>query len=481
MAEAGPLDELERARVDLARARLAFATNRSSDAPSLLLKAGKRLEPIATGLARATYRDAMVAALFAGHLASPDAHVLAVARAVEAAPPSPHPPSPADLLLDGLAAHFNRGYATGLPILRTALSAFGGDLPAEQELRWLSLAYVAAMHVRDEDRWFMLSDRWAQLARELGALSELPLALSARVQVLVLAGELTAAALLAEEVQAATEATGSDFPPLSATCVAAMRGHEAEASTLIAATLRDARLRGLGLGIAAAEWATAVLNNGLGRYQEALAAAQRAAEDVGLGFSSWALVELIEAAARSGATETGVAALRRLADMSRRSGTDWALGVEARSHALLTDGEDAEALYREAIVRLGRTRVRTELARAHLLYGEWLRRERRRSEARAQLRTARELLESMGMEAFAERARRELRATGETARKRSVEARGQLTAQEAQVAKLARDGLSNPEIGTRLFISARTVQYHLSNVFTKLGITSRSQLDRALP
>jgi DNA-binding CsgD family transcriptional regulator len=225
-----------------------------------------------------------------------------------------------------------------------------------------------------------------------------------------------------------------------------------------------------------------VLNNGLGRYAEALAAAQRASENhPELGQSNWAMVELIEAAARSGMTEAAAGAYRRLAEMTGASGTDWGLGIQARSQALLSEGDEAERLYREAIERLGRTRLRVELARAHLLYGEWLRRQRRRGEARGPLRTAHGMLEEMGLEAFAARARRELGATGETARKRTVTTRIELTVQEAQIARLARDGMSNPEIGTRLFLSPRTVQYHLGKVFTKLEITSRSQLQRNLP
>jgi DNA-binding CsgD family transcriptional regulator len=299
---------------------------------------------------------------------------------------------------------------------------------------------------------------------------------------LLFAGELTAAASLIEEAKAATEATRSNLAPYGALGLAALQGREAEASALIQATRKEVALRGEGIGVTVAEWANALLYNGLGRYQKALAAAQQATGYRGdLGSSNWGLVELIEASARSGRRETAADAHRRLLEMTHVSGTDWALGVEARSHALLSDGEAAERLYRESIARLSRTRVRVELARARLLYGEWLRRERRRADAREQLRAAHAMLDAMGVEAFAEQARRELLATGETARKRTVGTSDQLTAQEAQIARLARDGLSNPKIGTRLFISARTVQYHLHTVFTKLGISSRSQLDRALP
>jgi DNA-binding CsgD family transcriptional regulator len=301
--------------------------------------------------------------------------------------------------------------------------------------------------------------------------------------VLLVTGELTTAASTVKEMQAAIEATGSSLAPYGALGLAALRGSQAEASALIEATLRDAPPRGEGLGISAAEWANAVLSNSLGRYQEALTAAQRASQNhFELGFSNWAVVELIEAAARSGMSETATGAYRRLAEMTGASGTGWALGIEARSHALVSEGEEAERLYRESIAHLDRTRVRVELARAHLLYGEWLRRQRRRSDARKQLRTAHGMLEAMGLEAFAARARRELQATGETARKRTVATRDkELTAQEAQIARLAREGLSNPEIGARLFLSPRTVQYHLGKVFAKLGICSRSQLDHILP
>jgi DNA-binding CsgD family transcriptional regulator len=338
------------------------------------------------------------------------------------------------------------------------------------------------VHLWDDDRVDRVSTRWTQLAREVGALTALPRALFSRVYMLVVTGELTDAAALVEESRTAVEATQSAFLPYSGLVLAALRGRAAEASVVIDAIMRSAPPRGEGIGISACEWAKAVLDNGLGRYREALTAAQRATENPWeFGFANWALVELVEAAARSGMRETAVDAHRRLADTTLASGTDWALGVEARSRALLSEGEMAERLYRSAIVHLGRTRVRTELARAHLLYGEWLRRERRRSEARAQLRTALGMLEAMGMEGFAERAGRELRASGETARQRTVATRDDLTHQEAQIARMARDGLSNPEIGTRLFISARTVQYHLAKVFTKLDISSRSQLARVLP
>jgi DNA-binding CsgD family transcriptional regulator len=483
MAESGPLTDVQQANADLMRAQLAFNTSRGGDAPALLLKAARRLEPIDADLSRATYLDAVSAAIFAGRLASPGGDVREVARAASAAPPPRHTPRVPDLLLDGTAAGLHLGYAAGIPVLRRALADFGVGMSAEEELRWMWQACVTAMRVWDDDRWDLLSARYVQLARETGALSELPLALTARAYILLFAGDLTAAASLTDELQAVKEATGSALAPYGALGLAALRGDETEATALIDATMEDVTRRGEGVGITFAQWANAALNNGLGHYDKAVAAGRHAtAYEKDLASLRWSLVELIEAAARCEMTETATRAYRQLTEMASASGTDWVLGAQARSHALLSQGEAAERLYRESIARFGKTRLRVDLARTHLLYGEWLRRERRRIEAREQLRMAYGMLEAMGIAAFAERAMRELQATGETARKRTLPARHQaLTAQEAQIARLARDGLSNPEIGTRLFISAHTVQYHLRKVFTKLGITSRSQLDRVLP
>ncbi len=482
VADAGPLSEPQQARVDVLRAQLAFVTNRGRDAPPLLLKAAKRLEPIDARLARATYLDALTAAMFAGRLATAGGDTLEVALVAGAAPRPLRAPHAPDLLLDGLVANFNEGYGAGVPILRRALTAFGTEMSADEELRWLWLACVVAIHLWDDEHWDGLSRRYVELARTAGALTELPLALSMRAYMLLFAGDLAAAAALVDEIATVTEATGSNPSPYAALTLAALRGRQAEASALIESTTRDVTRRGEGLGIAVAERANAVLNNGLGRYREAMAAVQTiVAYGRDPGSTNWAAVEFIEAAAHAGMRETAAETLSGLAEMARASGSDWALGMEARSRALLTDGEAAERLYRESIMYLGRTDLRTELARVHLLYGEWLRRDGRRTDAREQLRKARHMLEQMGIEAFAERARRELRASGETARKRTAGTSQELTAQEAQIARLAREGLSNPEIATRLFISARTVQYHLSKVFAKLGISSRSQLSHVLP
>lgn len=476
LAEAGPLSELQHARTDLVRAQVAFVTNRGSDAPPLMLKAARRLATIDPDLSRTTYLDALHAAIFAGRLAV-GSETVAVGRAAQAAPRSPTPDL-SGLLLGGFVAYFSDGFAAGLPMLRCAVHAALCETSSNEVLPWL--AGIAALHVWDDKSWDVISARHVELARTGGALAELPLALISRAVMLMFAGELTAAESLIQEAQTVTDATGDNLTDPAMT-LAAFRGHRAEASALIEGTTRDVVRRGEGIWLTAAEWAQAVLNNGIGDYKTALVAAERAAEHTDIALSTWALVEVIEAAARSGRKDTAAEALSRLAVMTSPSGTDWGLGIESRSRALLSDGSQAEGLYRDAIERLGRTRMRAELARAHLLYGEWLRRERRRTDARTQLRIAHGMLDAMGMEAFAERARRELEATGETARKRTVAVSvAQLTSQETQIARLARDGLSNPEIGARLFISARTVQYHLRKVFAKLGISSRNQLDQAL-
>jgi DNA-binding CsgD family transcriptional regulator len=480
-AQEGPLDELQRARVDLLRGQIAFAVNRGSDAPPLLLSAAKRLESLDVGLARETYLDALWAAMFVGRLAT-GGGLLEVAQAARGAPPPSQPPRPADLLLDGLALLITDGFAAGTPMLRRALSAFRSeDVSREDGLRWLWLACRAAANLWDDETWAVLAIRQVQLARDAGALTVLPIALNSRIYLHLNVGELAAAAALIEEAEAVTDATGSRLAPYGVLLLAGWRGREAAASELIEASMKEVVARGEGLGLTVIQWASAVLYNGLGRWEDALAAAQRAGEDPHEQlFSTWAAVELIEAATRSGLPEHAAGALERLSRSTGASGSDWALGIEARSRALISDGEAAERLYREAIDRLGRTQMRVELARAHLLYGEWLRRENRRIDAREQLRTAHQMLTAMGADGFAERAVRELHATGERVRKRIPDTPTQLTARETQIARLAGDGLSNPEIAAQLFMSPRTVEYHLHKVFTKLGIRSRNQLHGAL-
>jgi DNA-binding CsgD family transcriptional regulator len=328
----------------------------------------------------------------------------------------------------------------------------------------------------------VLARRGVHLARESGALAVLAVSVNVLAQVVALGGEFGPAALLVAEADSVREATGTQVAPYGALVLGGLRGREDEVAPLIDATIETAGAGGQGTAVQYATWARAVLLNGLGRYGEALVAARDAGEDTPeLFVSGWARSELVEAAARVGETEVAREAAERLTAVTTVAGTDWALGLAARARALVGEGPAAEAAYREAVERLGRTPVRPELARAHLLYGEWLRREHRRIDAREQLRAAHELFTAIGMEAFAERARGELRATGEKVRRRSADTRDELTAQERQIAHLARDGLSNPEIGARLFLSPRTVEWHLRKVFGKLGIRSRRELAKALP
>jgi DNA-binding CsgD family transcriptional regulator len=480
MARAGPLDELQRARVDLLAAEIAFGMHHGNDAPALLLHAAKRLESLDVRRARETHLSAIGAAQFAGRLAGGDA-LGETAAAARLAPPSDKTRA-SDLLLDGLAVRLTDGPAGAAPILTAAVTAFlSEDLPAEEGLRWLWSACNVALDLWDDQSWEALATRHVQLARDAGALTELPLALTSRAAVHIFGGELAVAASLTEEISQIITATGSQLAPYGALQLAAWQGHEATVQTLIDAIAKEVTSRGEGIGLTVVDWTRALVGNSRGRYVEALGAAEDASkESRELSVSARALVELIEAASRTGNAALGTNALTRLSASTRASGTDWALGVEARCRALLSDGQAAEDLYLEAMERLGRTRVKVEHARSHLLYGEWLRRGRRRMDARAHLRTAYDLFNTMGLEAFAERARRELRATGETARKRTLDTGGELTAQEALIAQLARDGHSNPAIGAQLFISPRTVEYHLHKVFAKLDIDSRDKL-RSLP
>jgi DNA-binding CsgD family transcriptional regulator len=477
VAQAGPLDALGRARVDLLLAQIAHSQNRRSDAPGLLLRAADRLETLHVGLARDTYLDALWAAQFAGRLAR-GGQLLEVAQAALAAPRLAEPRA-CDLLLEGSAIALVDGYAAGVPVLQDAVAAFcRDDIPQEEALRWWTFAGVVAQYLWDHESADRLSARHIQLGRETGAVGVLSVAMGLRIVVLALAGELHAAAQLVDEARTFAEAIGTTLQPYGPLMVAAWRGREAEVTALVDATLGEATARGEDEAVAAAQHARAVVGNGAGRYEEALVAALASVppQADGQTISNFALVELVEAAARTGQVERGAAALRSLAEITSASGSDWALGVEARSRALLSATDGAEDLYREAIERLGRTRVRGESARAHLVYGEWLRRQNRRVDARGQLRTAHEMFTGMGIEHFAERARRELAATGETVRARTVETITELTPQEAQIARLARDGRTNPEIGAELFLSARTVEWHLRKVFTKLGVTSRKEL-----
>ena len=484
MAEAGPLEELARARISLLRGQMAFSAGNSSDTPRLLIDAARRFEALDARLARETYLEALSAALL-GHRTSQigTSEIARAARGATAAPPSDS--RAPDLLLEGMATLVTDGYETGVPAVQRALSVFrDGDLPIGEQLRWLFVATRCAIDIWDDESWRDLAIRQVELARAVGALSLLPFAITQRFGMHLHAGEFATVAQLVDEFSVLKEATATGLPDFGTMMLAAWQGRSREAFRLIDEFITDMSERGQGYGVSLPHYTASVLYNGLGRYSDAMASAELASEQRDdLAFANLALAELIEAAVRGGQPGRAAAAMRRLTELTLPSGTAWGLGVAARSRALLSEGDEAERLYREAIGHLSSAPARTELARAHLLYGEWLRRQRRRREAREHLHTARDMLEAMGMDAFAERAGRELRATGETARKRTAAtARDEeLTAQEAQIARLAREGLSNPEIGTRLFISARTVQYHLGNIFAKLGIASRIQLSHVLP
>jgi DNA-binding CsgD family transcriptional regulator len=480
-AEIGALDDLQRARIELLRAQLAFASSRGAEVTPLLLAAARRLESLDVSLARETYVDAFASALFGARL-NIDVGVRDVADAARVAPRRADGDSTiADLLLDALVA-LTDDYDRAVPLCREALQRLSGEsIPPKERLRWLwHGGGVVALEVWDDESAYRLLHHNIEIARETGRLSALALALSAHTPVLVLCGELSAAASAVAETQSVEEATGISSAPYGALILQAWQGKPRKARELIETTIRDSSSRGEGIGVATSEYARAVLCNSLGEYDAALVAACSASEYQEVVAENWGLSELIEPAIRTGRTDLATDALRRVARKAHATGTDWALGIEARSKALLSEGSESETGFREAIEYLGRTRVRAELARTHLLYGEWLRREGRRGDARGQLRLAHERFARSGMEGFADRARVELQATGEKVRQRRVETRDDLTAQERRIAQLAGDGLSNPEIGARLFLSPRTVEWHLHKVFAKLGIRSRRALAGAL-
>jgi DNA-binding CsgD family transcriptional regulator len=482
-AEAHAVDDLQRARVEMLRGQVEWASVTGREAPVLLMQAARRLESLDAGLARETYLHAWVASHLAGPLAGPGGLLLEVSRTVQAAPPPAGAPRPGDLLLDGLTTMIIQGRAAAEPTLRRAVSAFLDDqVSGEEWLQWGIFAQMAAMAVWDFDSWVALSARHVELARALGALAPLSIALNGRGSVATHCGDFETATSLAAEKDVVNEVTGIRLATTCDLLLAGYRGRPAEAVPLFTATIEDSTARGEGLAVQMANWAAAVLRNGHGRYAEALAVAEPATEETYSPLSTQLILpELIEAAVRTRRTDLAREALGRLSAMTTIEGSDWAKGLEARSRALVGDGRDAEQRYAEAVERLGRTPLRLELARAHLLYGEWLRRENRRNDARHQLHAAYDLFATIGAEAFAERARGELLATGEKVRRREVDTYHQLTPQEEHIVRLARDGRTNREIAAELFISTRTVEWHLRKVFGKLGITSRRDLHNTAP
>ena len=474
-----PMDGLESAIAERLRGRIALHLSRSGEGAPVLFDAAQRLESFDAGLARETHLEALHAAAVAGRLGMGMRDAATVART---APAAPDPVRASDVLLDGLAVRFTDGIRAGAPMLKLALAALlDGNGEYEEDVRWPWLACRVAAEVFDDETWHLLASRYALIARGAGALGVLPIALMHLSLMCVFEGKLDTAAALVEEIDSIIDATGSRRISVPKLMLAACKGDEARASKLIDDARRDAIARGEGFVLTFGEQAHAILHNALGHYETALENAQRASAQDELHASVWSLPELVEAAVRSGKPELAADALERLRRRTQVAGTEWALGIEARCAALLSDDALAEGLYREAIERLGHCRVALDLARGRLLYGEWLRRHGRRVDAREQLRSARTSFAEMGAEAFAQRAGRELLATGETARKRSIETSDELTPHEARIARMARDGSSNQDIATELFVSRKTVEYHLHKVFSKLGISTRQQLEYVLP
>jgi DNA-binding CsgD family transcriptional regulator len=471
---AAPLDGVQSGRAGVLRGRLAFVSGGGPAAITELLTAAAQLEPASPILARETYLTAWGMAVGVA-----DGPTLVSASQAIRKLPMPAEPGALDLLLDGLSRLILQGRAAAADVLRRAVRAVGG-IGVPDVLKWGWVAAGASSAAWDDEASRLIFARQVQVARDAGALREMPYHLSTLSTALTWMGDFEGSAAVIAEGDTVAAATGHPMPPYPALQLLSWQGREAETVVLAGAATRSSAAAGFGMGVSGVQWAAAVLYNGLARYHEAIRAVRSAAGIAEPMYQTWLLPELVEAAARADEPVVARDALDRLVEETRPFDTGWARGVEARSRALVADDGD---LYLEAIAQLGRTTLRTELARAHLVYGEWLRRRRRRLEAREHLRTAYEMCRSIGMAAFAERARRELLATGETVRKRTADAGpgGELTAQERQIAQLVRDGLSNPEVGARLFLSSRTVEWHLRKIFTKLSITSRRQLREALP
>jgi DNA-binding CsgD family transcriptional regulator len=478
-AESGPLNGFQRARAALLRGHAAVVSAYGNEAASLLLEAAKQLEPFDLSFARRAYLTAWSAAVTAHHLGGASV-LLDVSRAVRALPPLPPDPHPLDLVIEGFALLITDGHAVAMPILQRAAKAVL-QLPVGDVLRWGWQVGGVRSATWDDDA-IAVYERQALLVRDAGALAELPIHLQALALERAWRGDLSGARGLISEAEGIATSMGTQVPPFALLRILALEGREAEARPLIESVIKESTARGQGIAVMVAHWAAAVLYNGRGRYEEAAATAgEVATKGILPWLSMWTRFELVEASARVGDTEVAWKALDELAATTQPAGTGFALGIEARCRALLADGDDAEELYREAVKQLDRAGIRTELARAHLVFGEWLRREGRLREAREALQAAEEMFAELGMEAFAERAQGELVAAGGKLSTHVVEAREELTPQEEQIARLARDGLTNTEIGAQLFLSPRTIEWHLGKVFGKLGIDSRSGLHAALP
>ncbi|QRP42742.1 AAA family ATPase [Amycolatopsis sp. FDAARGOS 1241] len=481
-AQAAPPDLMRQAQTELLRSQIAFAMHRGRDAPALLLAAAEHLRELDPPLARETYLEALMAAVFAGRLVwAEDSAPAGMARAARSAPPAPDPPRAVDLLLDGLVLRFTEGYAAAAPALMRAVRQFLRDSDAGVAgLRWYGLVGRIALDLWDQQSWDDLAARQVQVLREQGVLTLLPVALAYRAGVCVHAGRFDEAAALLEESGAISQATGAPPPLYIEPVLAAYRGQEERALHLVRTSLHSATVRGEGRVIPIVQYAAAVLHNSLGQYREALAATDWAVEHDDIGMYGYGLGERVEAAARCGETAIAMEATGKLAERADAAGTEMALGVVARSRALVAQGAEADGLYRAAIGHLERSKVGVLQARAQLLYGEWLRRERRQGEAAEQLRQARDTFRRVGAEGFAERARRELVAAGVVVQAPRASAAHQLTGQETTIAQLAAEGHTNSGIAAQLFLSARTVEWHMGKIFGKLGIASRRQLKAAL-
>ncbi|MFJ8357211.1 AAA family ATPase [Streptomyces sp. NPDC093984] len=475
-AELSPLGEVGAGRAMLLRGQIMSAAKSAGAGLPLLLEAAERLQPFDSELAGQTYRDAIYAALTAGRLAT--CGVRDVAEAVLSVPGRDHTASREDLLLTGVARLITEGYSVGAPLVLDAVTAFRAEGHSREDgLGWLPLVCRMAHSVWDFAAWSELSARLVDLARGNGALAVLPPALLLHLSNRVFAGDLRGADSLSVEASAIGEATGSSFfAHYGALVVEPFKGRESTTRQAIEA-VTDRLLQSEGKAVTATQWAAAVLYNGLGRYEEAYAAAERGCENPQeLGLSLQSRVELVEAAVRLGRTARVAEAVRTIEEMAQVSRTPWALGISAATRALVREGPAADALHREAIEQLDMARTRMDGARARLRYGEWLRLGRRRADARAPLSEAYEMLSEAGAEAFAERARRELQAVGVKVRRRAAATSAALTAKEVEIARLAQDGFTNPEIAARLFLSPHTVEWHLRKVFAKLGISSRKEI-----